>query len=47
MLERAKVRRERLDTQLSHLGHDVRRHSPLKDANVILAQVTGNNFFSV
>lgn len=42
MLERAKVRRERLDTQLSHLGHDVKKRSPLKDANAILAQVAGN-----
>lgn len=41
MLERAKVRREKLDTQLSSVGHDVRR-SPLKDANVLLAQVAGN-----
>ncbi|XP_014485813.1 PREDICTED: actin-binding protein anillin-like isoform X2 [Dinoponera quadriceps] len=40
MLERAKARRERLDTQLSSVGHDVVRRSPLKDANAILAQVT-------
>ncbi|XP_025154698.1 anillin isoform X3 [Harpegnathos saltator] len=39
MLERAKARRERLDTQLSSVGHDVKKRSPLKDANVILAQV--------
>ncbi|XP_051173713.1 anillin isoform X3 [Leptopilina boulardi] len=40
MLERAKARREKLDTQLSNAGHDVkRRRSPLKDANAILAKV--------
>lgn len=40
MLERAKARREKLDTQLSNAGHDIkRRRSPLKDANAILAQV--------
>lgn len=43
MLERAKARREKLDTQLSNAGHDViRRRSPLRDANVILAQAPGN-----
>ena len=42
MLERARSRREKLDTQLSNAGHDVkRRRSPLKDANAILAQVPG------
>ncbi|XP_053980703.1 anillin-like isoform X2 [Hylaeus volcanicus] len=41
MLERARARREKLDTQLSNAGHDVkRRRSPLKDANAILAQAT-------
>lgn len=43
MLERAKVRREKLDTQLSSVGHDVIRRSPLKDANVLLTQVAGNS----
>ncbi|CAK9825438.1 scra [Anthophora retusa] len=39
MLERARARREKLDTQLSNAGHDVKtRRSPLKDANAILAQ---------
>ncbi|XP_043277611.1 anillin isoform X2 [Venturia canescens] len=39
MLERAKARREKLDTQLSNAGHDLKkRRSPLKDANAILAQ---------
>ncbi|XP_058803979.1 anillin isoform X4 [Phymastichus coffea] len=39
MLERAKARREKLDTQLSNAGHDViRRRSPLKDANALLTQ---------
>ncbi|XP_046469658.1 anillin-like isoform X5 [Neodiprion pinetum] len=39
MLERAKARREKLDTQLSNAGHDPKkRRSPLKDANAILAQ---------
>lgn len=42
MLERARARREKLDTQLSNAGHDVKkRRSPLKDANAILAQATG------
>ncbi|XP_033214177.1 anillin-like isoform X2 [Belonocnema kinseyi] len=41
MLERARARREKLDTQLSNAGHDVKkRRSPLKDANAILAQVS-------
>ncbi|XP_076181276.1 anillin isoform X2 [Ptiloglossa arizonensis] len=41
MLERARARREKLDTQLSNAGHDVKkRRSPLKDANAILAQAT-------
>ncbi|XP_076664608.1 anillin isoform X2 [Andrena cerasifolii] len=41
MLERARARREKLDTQLSNAGHDIkRRRSPLKDANTILAQAT-------
>lgn len=45
MLERAKARREKLDTQLSNAGHDIkRRRSPLKDANAILAQVPGTFF---
>jgi len=40
MLERAKARREKLDTQLSNAGHDVaQRRSPLRDANAILSQV--------
>ncbi|XP_043524483.1 anillin isoform X1 [Frieseomelitta varia] len=40
MLERARARREKLDTQLSNAGHDIKkRRSPLKDANTILAQV--------
>ncbi|KAG7205048.1 hypothetical protein KM043_005429 [Ampulex compressa] len=39
MLERARARREKLDTQLSNAGHDVKkRRSPLKDANAILTQ---------
>ncbi|XP_015592644.1 anillin isoform X2 [Cephus cinctus] len=39
MLERARARREKLDTQLSNAGHDLKkRRSPLKDANAILAQ---------
>ncbi|XP_031779988.1 anillin isoform X3 [Nasonia vitripennis] len=39
MLERARARREKLDTQLSNAGHDVkRRRSPLRDANAILSQ---------
>ena len=47
MLERARLRREKLDTQLSNAGHDVkRRRSPLKDANAILAQAPGNFFLS-
>lgn len=42
MLERAKARREKLDTKLSNAGHDVKkRRSPLKDANAILVQATG------
>lgn len=42
MLERAKARREKLDTQLSNAGHDLKkRRSPLKDANTILAQAPG------
>lgn len=42
MLERARARREKLDTQLSNAGHDPKkRRSPLKDANAILSQVTG------
>lgn len=42
MLERAKARREKLDTQLSNAGHDVqRRRSPLRDANAILSHVPG------
>lgn len=46
MLERAKARREKLDTQLSNAGHDLKkRRSPLKDANAILAQAPGK-FFS-
>ncbi|XP_076249759.1 anillin [Calliopsis andreniformis] len=41
MLERARARREKLDTQLTNAGHDVKkRRSPLKDANAILAQAT-------
>ncbi|XP_046734102.1 anillin isoform X4 [Diprion similis] len=40
MLERARARREKLDTQLSNAGQDLKkRRSPLKDANAILAQV--------
>lgn len=43
MLERAKARREKLDEQLSNAGHDVkRRRSPLKNANALLEQATGN-----
>ncbi|XP_043499901.1 anillin isoform X2 [Polistes fuscatus] len=43
MLERAKVRGEKLNMQLSNAGHDVRRRrSPLKDANAIIAQATVN-----
>lgn len=39
MLERARARREKLDTQLSNAGHDPKkRRSPLKDANTILSQ---------
>ncbi|XP_063982129.1 anillin-like isoform X2 [Diachasmimorpha longicaudata] len=38
MLERAKARREKLDTKLSNAGHNVQpRRSPLKDANAISA----------
>lgn len=45
MLERARARREKLDTQLTNAGHDVKkRRSPLKDANAILAQATGTDF---
>ena len=45
MLERARARREKLDTQLSNAGHDIkRRRSPLKDANTILAQASGIKF---
>ncbi|XP_034176641.2 anillin-like isoform X1 [Osmia lignaria lignaria] len=41
MLERARARREKLDTQLSNAGHDVKkRRSPLKDANALLAQAS-------
>ncbi|XP_068985693.1 anillin-like isoform X1 [Bombus flavifrons] len=41
MLERARSRREKLDTQLSNAGHDVKkRRSPLKDTNTILVQAT-------
>ncbi|XP_076276786.1 anillin-like isoform X2 [Lasioglossum baleicum] len=41
MLERARARREKLNTQLSNAGHDIKRmRSPLKDANAILAQAT-------
>lgn len=44
MLERARSRREKLDTQLSNAGHDVKkRRSPLKDTNTILVQATGTN----
>lgn len=43
MLERAKARREKLDEQLSNAGHDVKkRRSPLKNANALLEQATGN-----
>lgn len=43
MLERAKARREKLDTQLSNAGHDVKqRRSPLKDANALLVQAAGD-----
>ena len=43
MLERAKARREKLDTQLSNAGHDVkRRRSPLRDANTVISQTPGN-----
>ncbi|XP_020289290.1 anillin isoform X2 [Pseudomyrmex gracilis] len=39
MLERAAARREKLDEQLSSVGHDVKkRRSPLKDANALLEQ---------
>ncbi|KAJ8680371.1 hypothetical protein QAD02_016158 [Eretmocerus hayati] len=39
MLERAKARREKLDTALTNAGHEVhKRRSPLRDANVLLAQ---------
>ncbi|XP_011311247.1 actin-binding protein anillin isoform X2 [Fopius arisanus] len=38
MLERAKARREKLDTKLSNAGHNIQpRRSPLKDANAISA----------
>ncbi|XP_076380284.1 anillin-like isoform X2 [Megalopta genalis] len=41
MLERARARREKLDTQLSNAGHYVKgRCNPLKDANAILEQAT-------
>ncbi|XP_034952696.1 anillin-like isoform X3 [Chelonus insularis] len=41
MLERAKARREKLDTQLSNAGHEIRpRRSPLKDANAIVLQAS-------
>ncbi|KAK0161551.1 hypothetical protein PV327_010010 [Microctonus hyperodae] len=44
MLERAKARREKLDTQLSNAGHVVKvRRSPLKDANTILLQSKSSN----
>lgn len=44
MLERAKARREKLDTQLSNAGHDVkRRRSPLRDANTLLSSAPGIN----
>ena len=49
MLERAKARRAKLDSQLTSAGHDVKkRRSPLKDANAILAQAPGDKklFFS-
>lgn len=47
MLERAKARREKLDEQLSNAGHDVKkRRSPLKDANALLEQATGNFYTS-
>lgn len=47
MLERAKVRREKLDTQLSNAGHDIiKRRSPLKDANALLSQAAGNTIVS-
>ncbi|KAI4500797.1 hypothetical protein M0802_004008 [Mischocyttarus mexicanus] len=43
MLERAKVRGEKLNMQLSNAGHDIRkRRSPLKDANTIIEQATVN-----
>jgi actin-binding protein anillin len=43
MLERAKTRREKLDEQLTNAGHDVKkRRSPLRDANALLEQATGN-----
>ncbi|KOX76275.1 Actin-binding protein anillin [Melipona quadrifasciata] len=43
MLERARARREKLDTQLSNAGHDIKkRRSPLKDANTILAQAAAS-----
>jgi len=43
MLERAKARREKLDEQLSNAGHNVqKRRSPLKNANALLEQATGN-----
>lgn len=45
MLERAAARREKLDEQLSSVGHDVKkRRSPLKDANALLEQAAGNFF---
>ncbi|KAH0534481.1 anillin-like isoform X1 [Cotesia glomerata] len=34
MLERAKARREKLDTQLSNAGHEIKRRSPLKEATI-------------
>ncbi|XP_011867270.1 PREDICTED: actin-binding protein anillin isoform X2 [Vollenhovia emeryi] len=41
MLERAKVRREKLDEKLTNAGHDVqRRPSPLRNANALLEQAT-------
>lgn len=47
MLERAKARREKLDTQLSNAGHDVkRRRSPLRDANVLLSQAPGTEILN-
>ncbi|XP_023289978.1 anillin isoform X2 [Orussus abietinus] len=42
MLERARARREKLDTQLSNAGHDVRKYrTPLKDANIATVQAQG------